>query len=524
MKFKRFFLFSSLICMLLACSPSGGVTPEPTPTPTPEEKDNKVNFADQSVKIYGKQVVIEPIFSKQKEDFTVSYEGNNIRIDDNKYIVAIKSNTTTKVTITTTSGATCTFNVTVPESKYNNRRDAAFSETEGWFNSTTVNKISNMGKDFMNGIDISSSKALYDNGTKFYNADGDEESLYYMLKDAGVNWIRLKLWVDPYTSQKTSYGGGIGDLESTLWMAKEAKYAGLKVLLDFHYSDYWTHPAQQILPKAWANVKSADELANRIKQYTTETLNTFKDNNCLPEMVQLGNEISSGSFLQLPGPDSETFSDNYEPQYLTGKTNFAYSAKAGSENMNKYLSAGIEGVKAVDKNIKTVVHWAKGSSISASVINNFFRSITADYDYAGLSLYPYYCFNTIDVANDILSNLNISKPWFIAETSYPFTSNSYVSGVTQHAVSNDSTNINSINEPYPFSPVGQANLIHDLTEIVTDNGGKGVFYWEGAWVPNKNVGWAAKGSKCTWSNQGFFSYGGKALANLNLFKQMSPSL
>ncbi|MBE6133083.1 MAG: hypothetical protein E7178_00195 [Erysipelotrichaceae bacterium] len=480
------------------------------------------------------RVEIKPVFNGEAQKFTASFEGSNIRIDEiggKKYITALKAGTTTKVTLNSTGGLSCTFDVKVSSSNYKatGARDAKFASSEGWFTSTKVNEISNMGKDFMNGFDISTCKALYQNGTKFFNKSNVEQSLFYILKDNGVNWIRLKLWVDPYTAEGVSYGGGESDLPNTLWMAYEAKKAGLNLLLDFHYSDYWTHPGQQILPKSWNSCSSKEALCAKIKSYTTETLTTFKNSGCLPDMVQLGNEISSGIYLQKFTGSSDTL-DNYgQPTYLTGKTNYSYGTKDASQYVD-YIKAASEGVNAVSSSIKKVIHWAKGSQISASIINNFFNNMPSSYyDYAAISFYPYYCFDSMNAAKTIINGLNLSKPWFVAETAYPFSGSSYVyensKDVTNFTVSDWTTSgITNIKSEYAFTPAGQAKLIHDLTSAVVDKGGKGIFYWEAAWVPNLNVGWAGKGSLNTYGNQTFFSYDGKATANLDLFQQMSPHI
>ena len=309
-------------------------------------------------------------------------------------------------------------------------------------------------------------------------------------------------------------------------MAYEAKAAGMKFLLDFHYSDYWTHPGQQIIPKAWNSCNSASSLQAKIKSYTTEVLTSFKNAGCLPDMVQLGNEISSGIYLQKYSGGNESLDSYGQPSYLTGKSNYSYGTSDHSQYTN-YIKAASEGVDAVDSSIKKVLHWAKGSSISASTINSFFANMpNSYYDYAAISFYPYYCFDSMSNASSILNGLSLSKPWFVADTSYPFTGSSYVyengADVTNFTISNWNTGDTNISSSYAFTPYGQAHLIHDLTSAVVSASGKGIFYWEPAWVPNASVGWAGAGSLCTWSNQGFFSYDGKAIANLDLFAQMSP--
>ena len=490
-------------------------------------------FANQTTTVYGDKITIAPTFSGATETFTASYSGENIRIDDNLYITGLKAGTSTTVTLTSYSGLTCTFTVRVSSSTYSANRDAAWcggseavSEREGWFTSTSVSEISGMGSDFFNGVDISSAKALYDNGSKFYNSNNVEQSLFYILKDAGVNWVRLKLWVDPQSTNGISYGGGESNLTNTLWMAYEAKAAGMNLLLDFHYSDFWTHPGQQILPKSWNSCTSKTALCSKIKSYTTEVLTNFKNAGCLPDMVQLGNEISSGIYLKQYTGSSESLDSYGQPSYLNSATSYSYGTSTWS-SYSDYIKAGYEGVNAVDSSIKKVLHWAKGSTISASTINSFFSSMPSSYyDYAAISFYPYYCFDNLSGAKTILNGLSISKPWFIAEMSYPFSGSGYVyengANVTNLTISEWNTGETNIYSSYSFNGSGQANLIHDITSAVVSAGGKGIFYWEPAWIPNSEVGWAGEGSLCTWSNQGFFSFDGKAIANLDLFAQMSP--
>ena len=510
-------------------------------------------FGNQITTVYGEPITIEPEFTGDSQSFMAQYEGTNIRIDNNK-IIGLKSGTVTKVKLVSELGLKCSFYVAVTSSTYRASwdRDLLWSDSlsgsvsvkEKWFDNTTVQEISGMGADFMNGIDISSCRALYKNGTKFYNTSGTEQSLFYILKENGVNWVRMKLWVDPYTTSGVSYGGGVSDLDTDLWIAKEAKAAGLKVLLDFHYSDFWTHPGQQVVPKAWANASSADDLAGMIQTYTNNTLTSFKNAGCLPDMVQLGNEISSGMLMLNPGADSfktVTYKNEQtykEPNYKNTSSAFAYQGTSGSDNMKKYLNAAATGVNAVDSNIKKVIHWAKGGTFSTSAVTTFFGNLsTVDYDYAGISFYIYDCVSSMNDAASFFAGIKgMDKPWFIAETSYPFSGLSYIynestnTDLTDFTIngwkenSSDHKYVEEMRSAYAYTGIGQANLIHDLTAAVVANDGIGVFYWEGAWVPNKNVGWASEGSLNTWGNQGFFSYNGKAIANINIFKQMSPHI
>ena len=524
---------------------------------TDNNPSTTMSFADQTVFIHRNSVKINPVFNGNSQPFSWEYSGENIRIDEDGNIIGLKAGTTTTVTLTSLKGLTCSFDVTVPSSTYTatDTRDLSYngggsvtSEWEGWFNEPKADEVAGFNDDFWNGADISSVKALYDSGSKFYNTDGVEQSLFYILKDHGFNWARVKVWVDPRTVNGRPYGGGESTLENALWVVKEAKAAGMKVLLDFHYSDYWTHPGQQILPKAWASASTSDQLSTYIYNYTKDTLATFEEHGCLPEMVQLGNEISSGSFLQRPGVDSEKYVAG-EPNYLSGKKTLGTELSGtvltvdGLANMNKYINSAVNAVNEDFPSVKTVIHWAKGGDrvATASRINGFFNAITASYDYAGISFYPYYNFDTMTEAGTILAGLNIKSgtvPWFVAETSYPFSGYSYVYeggvNVAEAAINGwtidsdeskalDKKSLTLIHDDYAFTGAGQASMIYDLTTAVVNAGGKGMFYWEPAWVPNKYVGWAGEGSACSWTNQGFFSYDGKVLNNIKVFDQMKRS-
>lgn len=311
---------------------------------------------------------------------------------------------------------------------------------------------------------------------------------------------------------------------------------GLKVLPDFHYSDFWAHPGQQILPKAWSSLTSVTDIASALRKYTKDTLTTLKDASALPDMVQLGNELTAGILLDYPGSDSDTFT-SYEPNYLSANTSLSSSlaGTSGSTNMVTYLTSASNGVDDVDSSILKMIHWAKGSTFSSSVINSFFNALSSvDYDYAGLSAYPYYHFSSgLSTLSTVLSGINISNsngsvPWLIAETSYPFTSSAYVYDTTKTNNNVTSFSVTSSNysamSGYPYSITGQSNMIRDITSAVVTSGGKGVFDWEGAWTINSKVGWAGADSPNSWGNQAFFSFDGKALGSLSLYKEMNPNL
>lgn len=159
----------------------------------------------------------------------------------------------------------------------------------------TIKKVKNMSDSTIRGIDISSYTALKKAGVKYYDNEGKEASLLKVLSDNGVNYIRIRIWNDPYNEKGETYGGGSNDVKAGLEIAKEAAKYNIKVLLGFHYSDFWADPAVQLLPKAWEKDRNNQEkMCSNVYEFTKETLEQFKDAGADIGMVQVGNEISQG--------------------------------------------------------------------------------------------------------------------------------------------------------------------------------------------------------------------------------------
>ncbi|MCR5218589.1 glycosyl hydrolase 53 family protein, partial [Treponema sp.] len=168
------------------------------------------------------------------------------------------------------------------------------------------------GDNFVRGFDLSAvdywendeapSKG-YDKN--WYDTDGSQKSIYAILKNHGIDTVRIRVWVDPENAPVTDeswpaskeWNTGDCTTERAVRMAKAAKDAGLKVLLDFHYSDYWTDPGKQVIPLSWQNITTKEGLAAKVSEYTTEVLTALKDGNATPDYVQVGNEIDSGILI-----------------------------------------------------------------------------------------------------------------------------------------------------------------------------------------------------------------------------------
>ena len=144
----------------------------------------------------------------------------------------------------------------------------------------------------MIGADISFLPQLEDRGMKFSD-NGIEKDAIQILKDHGFNYIRLRIFNDPARDSGYSPQKGFCDLEHTKQMAKRVKAAGMKFLLDFHYSDYWADPGKQYKPAAWRNL-SFEELKKAMYDYTKKVMQELKDQGTTPDMVQVGNEINHG--------------------------------------------------------------------------------------------------------------------------------------------------------------------------------------------------------------------------------------
>lgn len=465
------------------------------------------------------------------DGISYSFEGNNIRIEDNK-VIALKSNTETTVKAKYENLET-SFKVKVLNREYaSNHKEA--EEKEGWFDEIDVKKIEGLRKEFAKGMDISSVKNLYDNGAKFYNSDGIEQSIFQILKEKGVNYIRVRLWNEPYDyldeNKQTlfKYGGGNCDLNNALWITKEAKEAGLSVFLDFHYSDFWADQGNQVVPKMWKDIKTNVEMKEAIYNYTFETLNIFKEKNILLDVVSIGNEISNGILTKNPGGITDKPSGD-NPLYIKNATtkkdgvegSYDYTTnKETNKNFLMYINAGLDAVKDVSKDIKTAIHYA-GNLEYYDYINKFFGIFDSEnLDILGLSAYSFYHFSNMEILKNSLESISKTyknKQIMIAETSYGFTYEEDQFANNSFYSSGDTKPI----ENYPCSINGQAQILRDTIEAISSiENGFGLFYWEGAWIPKEKCGWGDELSKASWANQALFSYDGKALGSLDVFNKI----
>lgn len=241
------------------------------------------------------------------------------------------------------------------------------------------------------GADISFVPQMEARGTS-YSDNGVEKDVVEILKDYHFNWIRLRLFVDPTSENGYSKDGFCG-LEKTLEMAKRVKKAGMKFLLDFHYSDTWADPGKQFMPASWIGL-TGTALEDKIYRYTNETVNRFIDEGVRPEMVQIGNEIHNGILWpegKIEGDSSDTF--------------YALLSKAS------------EAVRAADPDISIMVHIAKAHDLKNST--KFFDKIFAkgiEFDVIGQSYYPEWHGNLEDMEANLTKMADLyKKPIIVVE-------------------------------------------------------------------------------------------------------------
>ncbi len=217
--------------------------------------------------------------------------------------------------------------------------------------------------DKMLGADISFLPELENKGMKFYDLDGKEKDAIKILKEHGLNYVRLRIFNDPARDSGYSPKLGFCDLQHTLQMAKRTKDAGMKLLLDFHYSDYWADPQQQYMPKAWRG-KSISELKQAVYNYTRMVMQALKDQGTVPDMVQVGNEINHGMI-------------------------WPHGSVNNFDNLAQLFFAGIQGVKSVSPSTGIMLHIALGGQNDESkffIDNMINRGVP--FDVIGLSYYP----------------------------------------------------------------------------------------------------------------------------------------
>ena len=375
-----------------------------------------------------------------------------------------------------------------------------------------INKFDKpLRKDFAYGVDVSSIIQVEECGGVFYNKEGKQQDVFEILKDSGVNTIRLRQFNNPYDENGRSYGAGHNDLTTNINIAKRAKRVGMNIMIDFHYSDFWADPAHQMLPKSWKNIKDLNDV---IYTYTKQSLDAYKKLGIRIDSVQIGNEIHNG----MCWPSGKLDYSNYD---------------VSMKKISGMLNSGIKAVKESDDNIKTIIHLANANDKDG--FNRFLKALNTNevpYDIIGISYYPIWH----GEVSKTLANLNnackkYNKKGMVVETSYAFT-------LQTAKYSHNSFGPEQAKKcKYDVSYQGQCDLIREICRELSNfssENGIGCFYWEPATLPLKDFwagtkeglkyhGYDGKGWQCSTANQNLFSFKGRLLPSGEIYNLIKNS-
>ena len=378
-----------------------------------------------------------------------------------------------------------------------------------------VTKVDNLTDEFIMGMDASCVPSLEASGVKYYDYDGTEKDVYEILSENGINYIRVRVWNDPYDANGNGYGGGNCDIENAIEIGKRATEYGLKLLVNFHYSDFWADPAKQMVPKAWVGMK-IDEKAEALYNYTLECLNALKDAGVDVGMVQVGNETNN---------------------YMCGEKNWA--------NIAKLMNAGSKATREVFPHALVAVHFANPEKVTN--YKNYAYYLAAqqvDYDVFASSYYPYW-HGTLDNLTSLLNEISktYGKKVMVAEVSYAYTPDD--TDFNGNTIGDGSV----VTKDYPYTVQGQANLVRNVVDACVNGMTDciGIFYWEGTWISVGTNSWEENSAKwekygsgwassyaakydpsdagqyyggCAVENQAFFNEKGEAIESLKVFSLM----
>lgn len=404
-----------------------------------------------------------------------------------------------------------------------------FTDASAWESDLYVEPVSGIDGSFIRGVDISSYISVIESGATFKDYGGrtvDEAGFFEVLRDAGVNWVRIRIWNNPYDTKGNSYGGGHNDLETAIALGRLATKAGMQVMIDFHYSDFWADPNKQSAPKAWSHMTYEDKKA-AMGEFTESSLQALLDAEVNVAMVQVGNETVAG---------------------LAGETDW--------ERICELMNIGSAAIRSVagrnNKDILIAMHFTNPDSKNFIGYARNLQDYNVDYDVFGSSYYSYWHGTTEKLTSQLQTIAETyGKKVVVLETSYAYTNDD--GDGWPNSISTETENLVL---RYEMNQQGQVNAFRDVCQAVSDVGeaGMGVFYWEPAWIPVQKYdagaadaaavlssnqeawetygsGWASSFAKTydpkdagvyyggsSWDNQAMFDFEGNPLESLRVYK------
>lgn len=360
-------------------------------------------------------------------------------------------------------------------------------ETKAFTSVSGVPEIPGLADDFIRGVDISSVLALENSGVEYKYLDGTSGDIFDILAGAGVNYVRLRIWNNPYDSTEPykGYGGGNCNLYTAKVLGKRATDAGMKVFIDFQYSDFWCDPAKQFAPKEWADYP-LDWKETAVYNFTYNSLRELLNYGVDVGMVQIGNE-TNGSMCGVGG----LFDDVWDLS-----TGVAALMKQGCYAIDKINSE-------YNTDILKVLHFtalvANGEWYAEQV-----DKMGVDYDVFAASFYPMWDGKVSDMTT-VLTNIatKYDKKVLVAETAYPC---SFIDADNSTNNINDPTAMRYSN--YEVSTAGQTQALYEVFAGIaavnnTKSGyGLGALYWEPGWIGTDSSAWGTYGTGWASSTSG----------------------
>jgi arabinogalactan endo-1,4-beta-galactosidase len=374
-----------------------------------------------------------------------------------------------------------------------------------WANFDDVSLAPGAAQLSIRGADVSSLKKSEDLGGVYRDEHGRPGDALRILRDHGLDWIRLRVFVNPYD--------GYHGTDELLTMAKRAKALGLKVLVDFHYSDFWADPGKQWTPDAWEQQAQGNfaTLDGIFKAYNADVIGKLVAQGTPPDMVQIGNEINPGMLWDYGASwtGCSTADDGTPNPYPANQRTVCHTENW--DQLAQLLTDASTTIKSISPGTKIMIHLTDPQN----TVDWWLDQIAArnvPYDVIGLSWYPYW-HGTLAQIQQTLDHVSAKygKDVVIAETAYPFTfddKDGWPNVIGDASALGPAT--------WPPTPAGQAAMLRDLmTAVRAVQGGRGlgVFWWDATWTGVPGNGWTprdpAQGN--AWENQALFGYDDRAL-------------
>ena len=361
------------------------------------------------------------------------------------------------------------------------------------------------------GIDASTYLEELAHGAKYYDGNIEIDPLDAFVKN-GVNYMRIRVWNNPYGENGEPYLAGTADLENYIKLGKLAKSKGYHLYMDLHYSDFWADPGKQFIPKAWRDY-TLDELCEAVYSFTKHCLEVSLREGVAPEMIQVGNEITNGILWPVGKLEVDGKRGNYE-------------------NFIKLIKSGCRACREILPDAKIMLHLERSND--QAVYQEFFSEMegaNVDFDIIGASYYPFWHGTPDELFANLEKCKRFGKEIVIAELGYGFTTEGYcLNGKECRLVVDESlSRVPGFTDVYPMTPEGQKEFIHYIIKRARESGIDGIFYWEPIWLPGEGICWASeeaqryiheegKSTHNEWANQCLFDYEGKKLPAFDEFR------